>query len=391
MYKAVKQPDYEKEQPYAYWLAGIERIGNAAKRLLSDYAGGPRAVYQMKEKEYDGLVPEHKKRKILAAKDRNDIAEEYERLVKRKIQLVPFTHPSYPERLGRIADAPYALYLEGTLPREDIPAVAVIGARQYSEYGRIMAQRCGRELAAEGINVVSGMARGIDGICQESVLEAGGKTYAVLGCGTNVCYPYENRNIYIGIKQTGGIISEYPPDTQPKPQLFPPRNRIISGLSDVVLIVEAREKSGTLITADMALEQGKEVYVIPGRVTDLLSEGCIRLSKQGAGIMTSVREMLEETGLADSGRSGRMDKGMEGNEKGGGNENCRNGIIEGQTMPEGQAERLVFQALDYYPKSTEVLQRETKLPYREIICILVNLCGEGMAEQITVGHYVKKI
>lgn len=381
MNKNEGQPDYEKEQPYAYWLAGIEGIGNAAKKILSDYAGSPKAVYQMKDKEYEGLVPEHKKQKILEAKHGRDILKEYGRLEKMNIKLVPITHPLYPERLRRIADAPYAIYLEGTLPREDIPAVAVIGARQYSEYGRIMAQKCGRELAAEGINVVSGMARGIDGICQKEVLEAGGKTYAVLGCGTNVCYPYENRNIYINIKESGGVISEYPPNTQPKPQLFPPRNRIISALSDVVLIVEAREKSGTLITADMALEQGKEVYVIPGRVTDLLSEGCIRLSKQGAGIMTSVKEMLEETGLAGSGKE--TENGKDKAEY--------TYISDGQAGRETEEEHMVFQALDYYPKSVETLRYETKLPYRTIICVLVRLCAQGIAEQITVGHYVKKI
>ena len=151
------------------------------------------------------------------------------------------------------------------------PAAAIIGARLASGYGREQARRFARRLASRGITIISGMARGIDGIAQKAALDAGGRSYAVLGCGVDICYPEENRELYDRLLQEGGIISEYPPGTYPEARLFPQRNRIISGLSDLVLVIEARKKSGTLITVDMALEQGREVYALPGRVSDSLS------------------------------------------------------------------------------------------------------------------------
>ena len=144
--------------------------------------------------------------------------------------------------------------------------------------------------------MVSGLARGIDGISQEAALDCGGRTYAVLGCGVDVCYPAENGRLFDRIPARGGIVSEYPPGTLPQARLFPPRNRIISGLSDLILVVEAREKSGTLITVDMALEQGREVFAIPGRVTDALSSGCNTLIRQGAGVAISPSALLEGLG-----------------------------------------------------------------------------------------------
>ena len=157
--------------------------------------------------------------------------------------------------------------------------------------------------------MVSGMARGIDGIAQKAALEAGGASFAVLGCGVDICYPEENRELYDRLLQEGGILSEYPPGMPPEPKLFPPRNRIISGLSDLVLVIEARKKSGTLITVDMALEQGREVYALPGRVSDKLSDGCNRLIRQGAGVATCPEDILEfffGTGETDYGTLRRM-------------------------------------------------------------------------------------
>ena len=160
-------------------------------------------------------------------------------------------------------------------------------------YGREQARRFGRRIGARGISVISGMARGIDGIAQKAALDAGGRSYAVLGCGVDICYPEENRELYERLQQQGGVLSEYPPGMQPIAKLFPPRNRIISGLSDLVLVIEARKRSGTLITVDMALEQGREVYALPGRVSDSLSDGCNRLIRQGAGPATCPQDILE--------------------------------------------------------------------------------------------------
>ena len=216
-----------------------------------------------------------------------------EELAQAGISFVSALEKGFPDKLREIPDPPFGIYYKGKMPGETEPAAAIIGARLASGYGREQARRFGRQISARGIAVISGMARGIDGIAQKAALDAGGKSYAVLGCGVDICYPEENRELYERLQQQGGVLSEYPPGMQPIAKLFPPRNRIISGLSDLVLVIEARKRSGTLITVDMALEQGREVYALPGRVSDALSDGCNRLIRQGAGPATCPQDILE--------------------------------------------------------------------------------------------------
>lgn len=375
-----KSCDWKKEQPYIYWMTRVDGVGSRTIEKLVGYAGSPEKVYGLKLSDMMGIIPKSKAEALLKAKQEGDIFEEYYALKGKGIRFISIYHPCYPKRLKNIPDAPYGIYVEGKLPEENIPSIAVIGARQCSDYGRLMAQRCGRELALAGINVISGMAKGIDGISQWSALEAGGKAIAVLGCGTDICYPSENRNLYMKVKEKGAVISEYPPGTSPAARLFPRRNRIISGLADIVLIVEAREKSGTLITADMALEQGREVYVIPGRITDGLSQGCNQMIKQGAGIFTTLDEMLEETGLrdmlsAESASPYSASGGHGGNAaEGGGDENI---------------EKKILDVLDFYPKDMDKLIKETGMEYRELVCALSRLCLEGKAVRAAAGQFKK--
>ena len=166
-----------------------------------------------------------------------------------------------------------------------------------------MARNFGRGLALAGVQVISGMARGIDGISQKAALEAGGTSYGIVGSGVDICYPEENMDVYRQLCENGGVISEFPPGTYPKANFFPMRNRIISGLADVVLVIEAREKSGTQITVDTALEQGRDVLAVPGRITDRLSDGCNLLISQGAGVALGVDDVL--------GRLWEIQKGLE--------------------------------------------------------------------------------
>ncbi len=369
----------EQEQAYAYWMENVYGLGRKSRWELTEAAGSPKAVYEMTVEEWQAFLPEKKAEALKKAKEEweaGTVEERYRQLGKAGIRYLSNLHPDYPQRLRKIPDPPFGIFLRGQLPPEQEPAVAVIGARECSQYGRSMAGKVAEALAEKGISVISGMARGIDGISQWTALRAGGNSYAVLGSGVDVCYPEENRNLYEALKAKGGILSEYLPGTQPKPGFFPMRNRIISGLSDVVLIVEAREKSGTLITADMALEQSREVYVVPGRLTDPLSRGCNRLIKQGAGIMISIEEMLEETGMVpDSGRKQKPGRQS----------------VEGGGQTAGQAEKAgIFHYLDYYPKSTEQLREESGMGYREIICELTELCMENKVKQISPGQYAKK-
>ena len=203
--------------------------------------------------------------------------------------------PDYPPYLRRYDRMPAGIYVAGDLPDPTLPSVAIVGARKCSIYGKKEAERFGCALASQGVQVISGLAYGIDVASQIGALKAGGKTFAVLGSGADVCYPKENQDVYDEIlEKGGGIISEFDPGTEAAPWHFPLRNRIISALADLVLVIEARKRSGSLITVEYALEQGKSVYAIPGRNGDSLSSGCNALIAQGAGIAISPEMILEE-------------------------------------------------------------------------------------------------
>lgn len=204
--------------------------------------------------------------------------------IRKEISWTTILREDYPKKLYNLPDPPTFLYYKGHLPFELLPSVAIIGARECSEYGEKTAYRLAYELAQRGVQIISGMARGIDGIAQNSAVEAKGNTYGILGSGPDIAYPRENQYLYWKIISHGGILSEYSPGTKPLKYMFPARNRIISGLADIVLVVEARKKSGTYITVTQALEQGKEVFAVPGRISDALSEGCNELLYSGAGV-----------------------------------------------------------------------------------------------------------
>lgn len=201
---------------------------------------------------------------------------------------------NYPERLRCIDKPPKTLYARGALPPDNEPAVAIIGARDGSDYGQEVARNFGRQLARNGVNIISGMAYGIDSAAQWGAIEGGGKTYAVFGCGLNICYPPSNFRLYEEIlAHNGAVLSEQPLNAKPLGSYFATRNRIIAGLSDAVIVIEAKEHSGTSITVGDALQQGKQIFALPGRITDRLSFGCNRLIREGADILTSVEDVLE--------------------------------------------------------------------------------------------------
>jgi len=205
-----------------------------------------------------------------------------------------------PELLQQIHDPPRTLFLRGAADPEILAraAVAIVGARACSPYGAQVARVLGRELAAAGLVVVSGLARGIDGEAHRGALDAGGVTVAVLGCGIDRDYPAAHSELARRICERGLVVSEYEPGVEPAPWRFPARNRIIAGLTAVTVIVEARERSGALITADFALEDGREVFAVPGEITGTLSSGTNRLLRQGASPLTTADDVLELFGLA---------------------------------------------------------------------------------------------
>ncbi len=305
----------------------------------------------------------------------------------KSIQIVTVMNNDYPARLRGIADAPILLYVKGNLPREDKPAVAIIGARACSAYGKAVARSFAGELAAKGVQIISGMARGIDGIGQESALNAGGDTFAVLGNGADICYPKEHRGLYDAILARGGIISEYLPGTEPQPAFFPERNRIISGLSDLVLVVEARKRSGTYITVTQALEQGREVYAVPGRVTDALSHGCNVLIRDGAGIADSVNSIMEALAGITCHKITAGEFAAETDPE------C--GLKNGGQKPENGLQEILFGIIDLTPRNWNEIYHLLNLrtgggiTLPEFSATLVRMELEGLIES-TGNYYVKK-
>lgn len=289
----------DEEKKYRLFLANIKGFGGITIGKLIEEAGSARNVYTMQESSIRSLscLKEKQKEHLIYARKTWQINKEYQRLCERKIHIVSVEEEDYPSRLRNVHNAPYLLYYYGRLPQEEVPTVAVVGARMCSDYGRRNAELFGRELSLRGIQVISGMASGIDSIAQKAAMETGGRSFGILGSGVDVCYPASSHEIYGCMRTKGGIISEFPPGTSPEAPHFPMRNRIISGLSDLVLVIEAKEKSGTAITVNMALEQGKDVYAVPGRIDDSLSAGCNRLIKEGAGMACTVNDVINGLGF----------------------------------------------------------------------------------------------
>lgn len=249
------------------------------------------SVEEIKSVPY--LAPQSYERVIRGRGD-VDPVKTAEYMQTRGIQVTLLGDPSYPNTLAQIADPPVILYTKGKLPEQKMPLIAVVGSRRATPYGKAVARKLSRDLVQLGWGVVSGMARGIDTAAHEGALEAGGYTLAVFGCGINHCYPRENKKLKERIEEKGCLLSEFPPDTGPLAKNFPIRNRIISGCSMGVLVVEAGERSGALITAYNALEQNREVFAIPGSLTSEYSRGTNRLIKQGAKLIETAADIVEE-------------------------------------------------------------------------------------------------
>ena len=281
------------ENQYAHWLFNLNGFGNTTIDKLLSTGLSCGEIFESNGSEFKGILTAKQIKTFDETKNIWDFEKELRKLEEKRIIFLPRIDDRFPEKLKNIPNAPFALYLKGELPDPAKPAVAIIGARMCSEYGRFMARNFGRGLALAGVQVISGMARGIDGVIQKAALAAGGKSFGIVANGVDICYPEENMDIYEELCCNGGVISEFPPGTMPKASFFPMRNRIISGLADIVLVIEARGKSGTQITVDTALEQGREILAVPGRATDRLSDGCNQMISQGAGVALDVQDVLD--------------------------------------------------------------------------------------------------
>ena len=275
---------------------------------------------------------------------------------------------AFPEKLLELHDCPKGIYVRGNLPDPSKKSVAIVGARMCSAYGRATASYFARVLAAHDIQIISGLALGIDGAAHEGALMARGKTFAVMAGGCDIIYPRSHVGLYENLRTTGGIISEEPCGYPPIAKMFPKRNRIISILADIVLVVEARAKSGSLITADFAAEQGRDFFAVPGRLEDELSRGCNELIEQGAGIAISPVRMLEIMG--------------ENPKKSDNSKIFMQNVL-------AREENIVYSCLSLQPQSLEKLCSDTKLPIQYVTEAVMLLQLKGLAKEIGRNRYVK--
>lgn len=355
---------------YRYWFAALTGVSHREKLELLKHYGSPEEIfwiseYQMKKEH---RIPEKVIQALEKAKKSPGWEQAYFRMADQGIELVCIDQPQYPGRLKQIFDPPYGLFVKGGLPRGE-RGVAIVGARGCSAYGQAVAYRLARRLGECGVDVISGLAYGIDAAAHRGALEGGGATYGVLGCGVDICYPGSNRELYRQMPLQGGLCSEAAPGTKPLPFLFPMRNRIISGLADAVVVVEAREKSGSLITADSGLEQGRSVYAVPGRVTDELSRGCNWLLSQGASVYCSEEEFLQELGVFPDQKNKKNKKLME------------NALEKNEMM--------VYSVLDFTPIHLDQIIRRTGLEFQQAVVALFRLQCLGLVKEISKNQYSK--
>jgi DNA processing protein len=283
-----------------WWLAlgRVPGVGPATFVKLVQSLGSPEAVFRAPQRSLLAMdrVGPKVAHAIAAYRDDGWPDREVARMEAMGVRMVTFGSEEYPPALGAIPDPPPYLFVRGRLCPEDRIALAIVGSRAASQYGLKATFRMAREVASRGITVVSGMARGIDSEAHRGALAAGGRTVAVLGSGLNVIYPPENRELFVRIAEHGAVVTEYPLDTQPEAVHFPARNRIISGMCLGTTIVEAAPKSGSLITAGLALEQGREVFAVPGSVDSMRSRGTHQLIRDGAHLVESAGDILEILG-----------------------------------------------------------------------------------------------
>lgn len=374
--KEQREDMAEQERMYLCWLCSVPGIGSRTAGRLLALCPDAREIYRAGEKLWRQALTDRQLEQMRLYAKTVAPGALWETLDKKDIRFVTLSDKDYPRRLLHIPDPPRGLFVKGRLPDNEPLSVALIGARDCSEYGKFVADGIGEELGRCGVQIISGMARGIDGIGQEAALRSGGSSFGVLGCGVDICYPAANRRLYEKLCERGGLLSAYPPGTEARAGHFPPRNRIVSGLADALIVVEARVKSGTLITVDMALEQGREVYAVPGRVTDRLSDGCNRLIEQGAGVFLTPEDFLREWGQKRS----REDEGKRREKP----------PARGQLTPE---KRQLCEVMDCQPMSLEQIQERLlkkgaeKYTMPELMAQLMGLCMEKIAVQVSPGQF----
>jgi DNA processing protein len=352
-----------------YWIGfnKVIGIGPARLRALLDAFSGVEEAWRA---SFDELLQVGLDRRsaanLVAARKSLDLEAELERLARAGVTVLTWDSPDYPLNLRNIHDPPPVLYVRGELVPEDDWAVAVVGTRRASVYGKEAARQLAASLVQSGVTVVSGLAAGIDAVAHQAAVDAGGRTIAVLGSGVDIIYPQQNQRLALQIEAQGALVSEYPLGTQPERSNFPPRNRLISGLSLGVIVVEAGARSGALITADFAAEQGRDVFAVPGSIFQRSCEGTNRLIQEGARPVLSVADVLEELNLAQVAQQAEVRA----------------------VAPISDGERTLLERLSSEPTHVDELGRAADMPAAVVASTLALLELKGMARQVGGMSYV---
>jgi DNA processing protein len=360
-----------KDIELKYWIAfsRIKGIGRVRFAKMESHFGNLSEAWHASGEELAASdLDAAAIKSIVASRSRISPDDELANMRRLGIEAHTCHDDNYPKRLREIYDYPPLIYVKGTLQPNDTYCVAIVGSRKLSAYGRQISQELAQELAANGITVVSGLARGVDTAAHQGALNAGGRTLAVLGSGVDHIYPGENTTLAGEIVAHGALISEYPPGTKPRPDYFPRRNRILSGLSLGVLVTEADENSGALITARHALEQNREVFAVPGSILTVTSRGSNRLIQEGAKLVTNISDILQELNLS------RLSQAPE----------------EPAILPTADSddETMLLNNLTAEPRHIDELCRLTGLPVAQVSSTLVILEIKGMAKQVGAMNYV---
>lgn len=361
----------ELELSSAVFLHSLKGVGNRRLwRIKKEFKSFRNCVESPSDLLYSSSLPVEIATRIIESRKNIDLLANLDDVLNKQIKIITIEDEKYPTILRDIVDHPYLLYYRGNIDILSEFAIAIVGSRSATAYGINQARRFARELAARELVIISGMARGIDTAAHQGSLEVGGKTVAVLGSGLDVIYPAENKHLYNDLCDKGLVLSEFGLQTRPEPGNFPARNRIISGLSHGVLVVEAKKKSGALITVDFALEQGRDVFAIPGPVSSANSEGTNHLIKQGAGLVTCPEDILQEFYMYDFGD--REDK-----------------IEQGELFTLDKDEERVLECMGYDSTHFDELLNLTGIDLGLLSKILLKMELKGIIRSLPGNHYIK--
>ncbi|GAB4161896.1 MAG: DNA-processing protein DprA [Candidatus Promineifilaceae bacterium] len=354
-----------------YWLGFnlVKGIGPAKIQALLNYFQDLELAWYASQSDLERLgLDQRAINNLLESRASLNLDQELARVKAANISLLTWNDPAYPRYLREIPDAPPLFYMYGQLNEVDQWAVAVVGTRRLTTYGRQVTRTLVTGLVSNGVTIVSGLARGIDSVAHQTALEMGGRTIAVLGSGLDTIYPPENRTLAarIGQKGQGAVITEYALGVQPDAKNFPPRNRVISGLSMGTLVVEAGERSGALITADFALEQNREVFAVPGNINSPASQGPNRLIQKGAKLVTCVEDILEDLNI----------------------NMVSERVAVQMALPDTAEEAALLAILSPQPVHIDDLARQTGLPSALVSSTLTLMELKGMAQQVGGMNYI---